>query len=149
MHQCVRLLPKSRLPHPGERPPRRGQGLFGSRVRQVERECRITKVRRVEHLIASHIQPWRRRSNAERRDGENGLLPTPTIDRLFDRGFSSFEDRGKPVVSRVADAGSLERMGVDRTRTAALGSFSVDQHRYLKICQNKVLRQAKVRMPSG
>lgn len=118
-------------------------------MRQVERECRITKVRRVEHLIASHIQPWRRRSNAERRDGENGLLPTPTIDRLFDRGFSSFEDRGKPVVSRVADAGSLERMGVDRTRTAALGSFSVDQHRYLTICQNKVLRQAKVRMPSG
>jgi putative restriction endonuclease len=128
---------------------RRGQGLFRSRVRQVERECRITKVRRAEHLIASHIQPWRRSSNDERLDGENGLLLTPTIDHLFDKGFISFEDTGKLIVSPVADAVSLERMGVDRTRIATVGSFSEGQRRYLDFHQNHVLRQARVRVSSA
>lgn len=128
---------------------RRGQGIFRTRVRQVERECRITKVRRAEHLIASHIQPWRRSSNEQRLDGENGLLLTPTIDHLFDKGFISFEDTGKLIVSPVADAVSLQRMGVDRVRIETVGSFSEGQRRYLDFHRNNVLRQAKVRVPSG
>jgi putative restriction endonuclease len=36
---------------------RRGQGLFRDNVRSIERACRITKVERMEHLIASHMQP--------------------------------------------------------------------------------------------
>lgn len=34
---------------------RRGQGLFRQNARSIERACRITKVERMEHLIASHI----------------------------------------------------------------------------------------------
>ncbi|GMW05571.1 MAG: hypothetical protein AMXMBFR8_03680 [Nevskiales bacterium] len=41
-------------------------------------------------------------SNEERLDGENGLLLTPTIDHLFDRGFISFEGDGRLLVSPVA-----------------------------------------------
>ena len=36
-------------------------------------------------ISASHIKPWRESSN-ERPNGENGLLLTPSIDHLFDRG---------------------------------------------------------------
>ena len=36
---------------------RRGRGLFRDNVRSVERACRITKVERMEHLIASHVRP--------------------------------------------------------------------------------------------
>jgi len=36
---------------------RRGQGLFRDNVRSIERACRITHVERMEHLIASHVQP--------------------------------------------------------------------------------------------
>jgi putative restriction endonuclease len=71
---------------------RRGQGLFRDNVRSIERACRITKVERMEHLIASHVQPWRDSNNEERLDGENGLLLTPTVDHLFDKGFISFEN---------------------------------------------------------
>ena len=38
---------------------RRGQGLFRDNVRSIERACRVTKVERAEHLIASHVKPWR------------------------------------------------------------------------------------------
>ena len=72
---------------------RRGQGKFRERVSMIERACRITQVNRPEHLIASHCKPWRDcESNDERLDGENGLLLTPTVDHLFDRGFISFEN---------------------------------------------------------
>src|SRR6266566_1939876 len=64
---------------------RRGQGLFRDNVRSIEHACRITRVARMEHLIASHIQPWRDSSNEQRLDGENGLLLTPTVDHLFDK----------------------------------------------------------------
>ena len=91
---------------------RRGQGLFKQRVRLLERRCRITGVDRIEHLRASHCKPWRSSDDGERLDGENGLLLTPTIDHLFDRGFISFEADGKLLVSPVAHGPSLERMGV-------------------------------------
>ncbi len=80
-----------------------GQGKFRANVQSVERACRVTKVERPEHLVASHTKPWRDSTNEERLDGENGLLLTPTIDHLFDKGFISFEDKGDLIVSPVAD----------------------------------------------
>ncbi|MEZ5459241.1 MAG: HNH endonuclease signature motif containing protein [Steroidobacteraceae bacterium] len=68
---------------------------------------------RPEYLIASHAKPWRDSSNDERLDGENGLLLTPTVDHLFDRGFISFEGNGRVIVSPVAHAESLRGMGVN------------------------------------
>ena len=51
-----------------------GQGKFRANVQGVERACRVTKVERLEHLVASHTKPWRDSTNEERLDGENGLL---------------------------------------------------------------------------
>ena len=100
---------------------RRGQGLFRDNVRSIEHTCRITRVERMEHLIASHIQPWRDSSNEQRLDGENGLLLTPTVDHLFDKGFISFENTGQLIVSPVADPVSLKRMGIDRRPSECRG----------------------------
>ena len=72
----------------------------------------MTRVDRPEHLRASHCKPWRDASNEERLDGDNGLLLTPTIDHLFDRGFISFESNGRLLISPVAHTPSLEKMGV-------------------------------------
>jgi putative restriction endonuclease len=123
---------------------RRGQGLFRDNVRSIERACRITKVERMEHLIASHVRPWRDSNNDERLDGENGLLLTPTVDHLFDKGFISFEDSGKLIVSPVADPVSLKRMGIDRDARVNVGVFSQGQRRYLDFHRENVLRMARI-----
>ena len=123
---------------------RRGQGLFRTNVRQIERSCRITKVERAEHLVASHVRPWRDSSHEQRLDGENGLLLTPTVDHLFDKGFISFEDSGRLIVSPVADPVSLERMGIDTTKPMNVGGFSEGQRRHLDFHRENVLRLAKV-----
>jgi putative restriction endonuclease len=93
-----------------------GQGLFKERVSKIETRCRITGVENPVHLVASHCKPWRDSSNDERLNGENGLLLTPSIDHLFDRGFIGFEDNGKLIISPVAHRPSLQRMGIDTNK---------------------------------
>jgi hypothetical protein len=110
---------------------RRGQGLFRQRVSMVERRCRITGVSNPEHLRASHCKPWRDSSNEERLDGENGLLLTPSIDHLFDRGFIGFEGSGRLLVSPVAHKSSLEKMGVKVGEPINVGVFAEGQRHYL------------------
>jgi len=124
---------------------RRGQGLFKQRVGRVERRCRITGVDRIEHLRASHCKPWRDSSDPERLDGENGLLLTPSIDHLFDRGFISFEGDGRLVVSPVAHVPSLEKMGVPVGERKNVGGFSEGQRRYLEFHRERVFLEARVR----
>jgi len=94
---------------------RRGQGLFKERVMRIERRCRITQVDNPVHLRASHLKPWRDATNEERLNGDNGLLLTPSIDHLLDKGFISFENSGELIISPVAHKPSLERMGVAQT----------------------------------
>lgn len=117
---------------------RRGQGLFKRRVMQIENSCRITGVSREEHLRASHCKPWRDATNKERLDGENGLLLTPSMDHLFDRGFIAFEGTGKVVVSPVAHRDSLLKMGIAADRPPNVGSFSSGQRRYLEFHRENV-----------
>lgn len=122
---------------------RRGQGLFKQNVMRVERACRVTRVTREEHLRASHCKPWRDSSNQERLDGENGLLLTPTIDHLFDRGFIGFEEGGDLIVSPVAHAESLRRMGIEPTKPLNVGSFSSGQRKYLEFHRENVLLRSR------
>lgn len=122
---------------------RRGQGAFKQRVLGIEKRCRITGVDRIEHLRASHCKPWRDSSNDERLDGENGLMPTPTIDHLFDRGFIGFENDGTLIVSPVAHQPSLARMGIDATKRTNVGPFSAGQRKYLEFHRDSVLLRSR------
>jgi putative restriction endonuclease len=121
---------------------RNGQGLFKTRVSQIETRCRITGVENPAHLVASHCKPWRDSSNEERLNGENGLLLTPSVDHLFDRGFIGFEDSGKLIISPVAHRPSLQRMGIDTTRLVDVGGFSSGQKSFLDFHRNAVLLKA-------
>lgn len=121
---------------------RRGQGLFRDRVAQIEKRCRITGVDNPAHLVASHCKPWRDATNEERLDGENGLLLTPSVDHLFDRGFIGFEDTGQLIVSPIAHKPSLLRMGIEENEVVNVGSFTSWQKRFLEFHRNSVLLQS-------
>jgi putative restriction endonuclease len=118
---------------------RRGQGLFKQRVMEIETRCRITGVSNVTHLLASHCKPWRDSSNEERLNGENGLLLTPSIDHLFDRGFIGFEDSGNLIISPVAHRPSLQRMGIETDRVVNVGAFTEGQRQFLDYHRDAVL----------
>ena len=119
-----------------------GQGLFKERVSKIETRCRVTGVDNPVHLIASHCKPWRDSTNEERLNGENGLLLTPSIDHLFDRGFIGFESGGRLLVSPVAHRPSLQRMGIDTASAINVGGFSTGQKQFLEFHRNFVFLES-------
>jgi hypothetical protein len=123
---------------------RRGQGLFRQKVSRVEHFCRVTRVDRPEHLIASHIKPWRESDNRERLFEGNGLLLTPTIDHLFDRGFISFENSGELLISPVAHEDSMKKMGIITDRVVNVGGFAEPQREFLEFHRTNVFLKREV-----
>ena len=122
---------------------RRGQGLFRFRVFQIERACRLTGIARPDLLIASHIKPWRLcETTHERLDGANGLLLTPHVDRLFDRGLLSFSNEGEVLRSAGLARDDLARLGLDEACHRNVGAFSPRQQAYLDYHRTLVFERA-------
>lgn len=145
-HEMERVMTDQKIPETTRQAvvmARRGQGLFKQNVQRIERECRVTKVDQVEHLRASHCKPWRDSNNIERLDGENGLLLTPDVDHLFDRGFISFEGSGKVLISPVAHRESIRKMGLEDALRANVGGFTAVQEAFLAFHRESVFLEAR------
>jgi hypothetical protein len=117
---------------------RRGQGVFRDNVESREPNCRITGVSNPRYLRASHIKPWRKSSDIEKIDGNNGLMLAPHVDFLFDRGLISFEDDGTLIVSTQIEEGALESWGLPSE--VNVGMFSPEQAVYLKFHRENELK---------
>ena len=85
---------------------------------------------------------WRDSTNDERLNGENGLLLTPSVDHLFDRGFIGFEDNGELIISPVAHHPSLQQMGIDTTKAINVGGFQQRPKTISKFHRSAVLLQS-------
>jgi len=77
-----------------------GQGTFREKLIEFWQGCSVTKFENIDILIASHIKPWSNSSNEERLDVHNGFLLTPNLDKLFDKGYISFDDNGEILISQ-------------------------------------------------
>lgn len=78
---------------------RKGQGKYREGVLEECPFCPITMVSDDRLLIASHIKPWVKSDIREKTDPKNGFMFTPTYDFLFDRGFITFSDDQKMIIS--------------------------------------------------
>lgn len=117
---------------------RRGQGIFKANVRLVEDHCRVTGVTNVKHLRASHIKPWAVSDNDEKLDGFNGLLLSPHVDHLFDRGFISFRDTGDILVSKELNPMILDQWSISKDRN--VGVFRSNHSKYLEYHRDSVFQ---------
>lgn len=118
---------------------RRGQGIFKANVRLVENRCRITGVTNIKHLRASHIKPWSVSNNDEKLDGYNGLLLSPHVDHLFDRGFISFQDSGAVMVSKELNVSVLNQWSINSNQN--VGDFKTGQCEYLEFHRDTVFQK--------
>lgn len=72
-----------------------GQSQFRNDILKSDfNTCVFTGINASKLLIASHIKPWENSNNIERRDLHNGLLLTPTFDKLFDKFLITFNEEG-------------------------------------------------------
>jgi putative restriction endonuclease len=67
-------------------------------------------------LIASHIKPWVASNDIEKIDPLNGFMLTPTFDRLFDRGFLSFTNDKKTILSPFLSNMTYSKLGISDNR---------------------------------
>ncbi len=120
---------------------RRGQGRFREEVLGVETKCRVTGVEDRRLLIASHIRPWHRcPENEQRLDRFNGLMLTPTFDRMFDRGLMTFEDNGDVHLSASVRPEVVQRIGLAGVRN--VGRFRPEQESYLEYHRDMIFHQS-------
>lgn len=117
---------------------RRGQGVFKANVRLNEKGCRVTGVTDPMHLRASHIKPWKDCNDEEKLNGCNGLLLSPHVDHLFDKGFLSFSDDGTLLLSTSLDLSILERWAIRKDMN--VGKFSAEQSSFLDYHRQMVFR---------
>jgi putative restriction endonuclease len=78
---------------------RKGQGKYRQLLLEQCPFCPITLISDDRLLIASHIKPWIKSDDEEKIDPKNGFMLTPTYDLLFDRGFISFTNDQKIIIS--------------------------------------------------
>ena len=66
--------------------------------------------------LASHIKPWRETDNADRLNGNNGILLSPHVDALFDEELLSFKDDGQMLVHPSLSPDVLYRWSINPTK---------------------------------
>lgn len=118
-----------------------GQGQYRKNLERHEIGCRISGVSDGRFLTASHIKPWAKSTDFEKLDGNNGLLLSPHVDRLFDRGFISFEDNGQLILSPLVPSDVIDAWGL--SRPVASKPLSRKQSVYMDYHRNEIFRNCK------
>jgi putative restriction endonuclease len=118
---------------------RSGQGVYRTNLERVELGCRMTGLLDRRHLRASHIKPWCVCTDREKLDGFNGLLLSPHVGHLFDRGYFSFSDSGDVLVAQSLNPEVLQSWCVALPRN--VGLFRAEQCRYLEHHRREVFQQ--------
>lgn len=118
---------------------RRGHGRYRRDLEKVEIGCRLTGLIDRRHLRASHIKPWCVSDDDEKLDPNNGLLLSPHIDHLFDRGYVSFTDEGELLVSKFLNPVVLSDWGLSGSIKPK--PFSAQQCAYLDYHRNHVFEK--------
>jgi hypothetical protein len=92
---------------------RSGQGRYKLAVVDLWQTCSVTGCANPNLLVASHIVAHKDAAPHEQLDPHNGLLLTPNLDRLFDRGLISFDERGKILIAHRLDDSTRTYFGIN------------------------------------
>lgn len=109
------LLPKTKQTSRDKtiRYARHGQGEYREKLLAECPFCPITMINDERLLIASHIKPWAVATDAEKIDPKNGFMLSPLYDKLFDRGFMTFTEDRRIMLSNWISPMNKKRLGVE------------------------------------
>lgn len=117
-----------------------GQGKFREKLLIESSECVITRVNDERILTASHIKPWSVSENSERLDHYNGLVLTPTYDRLFDQGFISFTDESEILISPYISPLNIKKLGLGPNRKYIIPEIN-KRKKYLEYHRTNIFKK--------
>ncbi|WP_128545429.1 HNH endonuclease [Larkinella soli] len=124
-----------------------GQGIFRSRVLEIEKCCRLTEISNETFLIASHIKPWKESNSSEKLDKYNGLMLTPHVDKLFDKMLISFTNQGDILVAEEWVTDLMKKCGLDPKKN--VGPFYPEQQVYLEFHRDRFYERQRLLHPDS
>lgn len=89
---------------------RDGQTKYRQKLLSLFGHCPFSQIDDATLLVASHIKPWAVCNNVEKTDVDNGLMLSPLFDKLFDKGFITFEDNGDLKISDWLSSANQSRI---------------------------------------
>lgn len=119
---------------------RRGQGLYRDRLLSECPFCPITMINDERLLIASHIKPWAVANDREKIDHKNGFMLSPLYDKLFDRGFMTFTEDRKIVLSNWISPANKKRLGVQDGQFIQMLPLDDERQSYMEFHRNSVFK---------
>lgn len=117
-----------------------GQGEYRSKLLLECPFCPITLVSDDRILTASHIKPWASSSDFEKTDPKNGFMLTPTFDKLFDRGFLSFTNDKKTILSPFLSNMTYSKIGISDNKIIPHLPIT-GREEYLEYHRNEILKK--------
>ena len=91
---------------------REGQGKYREQLLEQCHFCPFTLITEERILIASHIKPWAASNDDEKIDPYNGYILSPMFDKLFDKGFITFTEDRRLILSEYFSANTWKQIGV-------------------------------------
>lgn len=117
-----------------------GQGKYREELLKLCPFCPITLVSDDRLLIASHIKPWVKSNDFEKTDPLNGFMLTPTFDFMFDRGFLSFTDNKKSILSPFLSKMTYSKLAISDDKL--FNHLPIDgRENYLKYHREEILKR--------
>jgi putative restriction endonuclease len=117
-----------------------GQGEYRKKLLDMCPFCPITLISDDRLLIASHIKPWVASDDFEKLDPYNGFMLTPTFDRLFDRGFLSFTDDKKTILSPFLSNMTYSKLGISDNKI--ISHLPIEgREKYLEYHRSMILKK--------
>lgn len=119
---------------------RQGQGIYREKLLSECPFCPITKINDERLLIASHIKPWVVSNDREKLDHKNGLILSPLYDRLFDRGFMTFTEDRRIVLSNWISPANKKRLGVTDGQFVQMLPLDDERQKYMEFHRSTVFK---------
>lgn len=119
---------------------RQGQGIYREKLLNECPFCPITMINDERLLIASHIKPWAVSTDSEKLDHKNGFMLSPLYDKLFDRGFMSFTEDRKIMLSNWISQANKKRLGVIEGQFIQLLPLDEERQEYMKFHRDSVFK---------
>lgn len=117
-----------------------GQGEYRKKLLDLCPFCPISMVSDERVLIASHIKPWAKCDNLEKIDPLNGFMLTPNYDLLFDRGFLSFTNDKKTILSPFLSNMTYSKLNISDGKLIA-NLPTEGRESYLEYHRNNILKK--------
>jgi putative restriction endonuclease len=121
-----------------------GQEKYKKEVIDLMPQCPFTKISDERLLTASHIKPYIICIRENRMDQAmhhlNGLALSPTYDRLFDRGYITFTNKGELVCGTQLSSLTWEKLNINPNAKNIMRIYPENREEYLEYHRKNVFQ---------